>query len=49
MTRQFVTVWITDDDVLEGEENFYIVVNSTDPRCVPGRPALVTIAMSGKC
>ena len=48
VTRQFITIRITDDDVLEGEENFYIVVNSTDPRCVPGRPAIVTIASSGK-
>ena len=48
VTRQYVTVWITDDNILEGEENFYIVVNSTDPRCVPGRRARVTIASSGK-
>ena len=40
---QNISIWITDDSEVEDVEYFLVVVESNDPRCVPGRPANVTI------
>lgn len=48
VARQSVSISIIDDRIQEGEEHFNVMVTSVDPRCVPGRPATVTIAMSGE-
>lgn len=48
VTVQTIRIWITDDNEEEEAEYFLVVVRSDDPRCIAGRPANITIAMSGE-
>ena len=48
-TRRYVTLMITDDLIAEMNEDLYIIVESSDPACVAGQRAKVTIIDDGEC